>query len=354
MTANVLPFEVSRRRLLLAIGIGAAAVSALYILLPRLAGLDDTWHRLGEGDPWWLAAGLGFEVLSYASYVVLFRAVLSGGNERIDLRASYQITMAGVTATRLLAAGGAGGIALTAWAVRRSGVSPRRVASSLAAFFVLLYGVFMLALLLGGVGLRLGVLTGPAPFGLTVVPATFAAAVIALALGFAIVPDDVDRRLARHVAHGARAARWLATATASVGAGVRAALGLLLTRDVRLSGALGWWAFDIAVLWACLNAFGSPPPVAVTVMAYFVGMLGNLLPLPGGVGGVEAGMIGALIGFGVAGGLAIAAVLAYRAIAFWLPLAPGVVAYLQLVRTVRGWRRVDQGGRYRSVSSSSE
>jgi uncharacterized protein (TIRG00374 family) len=66
-------------------------------------------------------------------------------------------------------------------------------------------------------------------------------------------------------------------------------------------------------------------------------MLGNLLPLPGGVGGVEGGMIGALIAFGVPGGLAVVSVLTYRAIAFWLPTVPGVIAYLQLRHTVRGW-----------------
>jgi uncharacterized protein (TIRG00374 family) len=119
---------------------------------------------------------------------------------------------------------------------------------------------------------------------------------------------------------------------------VREAIARVRAGDVGLGGALGWWGFDIAVLWACLHAFGSPPTLAATVMAYFVGTLGNLLPMPGGIGGVEAGMIGALIGFGVAGGLAIVAVLAYRAFAFWLPLLPGTIAYVQLVRTVRRWQ----------------
>ena len=105
-------------------------------------------------------------------------------------------------------------------------------------------------------------------------------------------------------------------------------------QDPRLLGAVAWWTFDIAVLWACLKAFGGAPPVAVVVTAYFVGMLGNLLPLPGGVGGVDGGMIAALIGFGVDEGLAIVGVLVYRGFAFWLPIVPGAVAYVQLVRTV--------------------
>jgi putative heme transporter len=324
------------RALAVALAAGAAAIG-LYVLLPRLAGLDETWRRLGEGDPRWLAAALAFEVLSYASYVVLFRAVLARGNNRISLRASYQISMAGVAATRLFAAGGAGGIALTAWALRRSGQPPRRVAASLTAFLVLLYAVFMLALIAGGAGLRLGVLPGAAPFGLTVVPAAFGGAVIALALALTLVPPELDGRVVR----GGRAARLVATVPVTIGTGVRAAIALARTGDPRLMSAVGWWAFDIAVLWACLHAFGSPPTIAVVVMAYFVGTLGNLIPLPGGVGGVEAGMIGALIGFGVTGGLAIVAVLAYRAFAFWLPLIPGTVAYLQLVQRVHRWRRLD-------------
>ena len=86
------------------------------------------------------------------------------------------------------------------------------------------------------------------------------------------------------------------------------------------------------------HAFGSPPPFTVIWMAYFIGMLGNLLPLPGGLGGVEGGMIGAFAAFGVDFNLAVIAVLSYRAISFWLPTVPGVVAYFQLRRTVARWR----------------
>jgi uncharacterized protein (TIRG00374 family) len=104
--------------------------------------------------------------------------------------------------------------------------------------------------------------------------------------------------------------------------------------DPRLFGVVAWWAFDIAVLWACLQAFGGAPSGAVVITAYFVGMLGNLLPLPGGVGGVDGGMIAALIGFGVDDGLAIVGVLVYRGFAFWLPIVPGAIAYVQPLRTV--------------------
>jgi uncharacterized protein (TIRG00374 family) len=72
-------------------------------------------------------------------------------------------------------------------------------------------------------------------------------------------------------------------------------------------------------------------------LAFFVGMVGNLLPTPGGVGGVEGGMIGAFVALGVDAGLALVAVLVYRAFVFWLPTLPGTVAYFQLRATVARW-----------------
>ena len=72
------------------------------------------------------------------------------------------------------------------------------------------------------------------------------------------------------------------------------------------------------------------------IQGFFIGMLGNLLPIPGGVGGVEGGMVGAYTAFGVDFDLALVAVLVFRAFTFWLPLVPGVIAYFRLRRTVDG------------------
>jgi uncharacterized protein (TIRG00374 family) len=119
---------------------------------------------------------------------------------------------------------------------------------------------------------------------------------------------------------------------------VRTAIALVRSRDPLLLGALAWWAFDISVLWACFHAFGSAPPQAVIVMAYFIGLLGNTLPLPGGIGGVDGGMIGAFTALGVPLHVSVVAVLAYRGFSFWLPTLPGAIAYLQLRRTVHRWQ----------------
>jgi uncharacterized membrane protein YbhN (UPF0104 family) len=262
------------------------------------------------------------------------------GESQIDWRESYQITMAGLAATRLFASAGAGGIALTAWALRRSGMEARVAACRMIAFMALLYGVYMATLVLDGMGLYLGVIPGPAPFGITVVPAIFGGIVIVLFLAVSLLPGDVDRFVKRWGSGGrlGRFASYVAAAPATAATGVRTALGLLRERNPHLLGAIAWWGFDIAVLWACFHAFGASPPKGVIVMAYFVGMIGNTLPLPGGIGGVEGGMVGAFTAFGVDAGVAFVSVLAYRVLAFWLPTLPGAVAYLQLRRTVRRWR----------------
>ncbi|MTD47105.1 flippase-like domain-containing protein [Conexibacter sp. W3-3-2] len=335
--------QFDRRSLILGVVFILGAVAFFYFVLPQLSGLEDTWNRLGDGDPWWLALAFAFSVLSFAGYVGLFQGVYVTGEarHRIGYRESYQITMAGLAATRLFAAGGAGGIALTAWALRRSGMSRRDVADRSIAFLVLTYAVYMAALVLCGYGLRWNLLEGPAPFGVTVIPAVFGLAVITIALLMTFVPADVERRFERWAGGSGRLSRVavrLSTVPAAISSGVRIALRHIGRRDPALVGVIAYWGFNIAILWACFHAFGEAPPWAVIVMAYFVGMLGNLLPLPGGVGGVDGGMIGAFVAFGVGGSLALVAVLAYRVFAFWLPTIPGIVAYFQLRRTVAGWR----------------
>jgi uncharacterized membrane protein YbhN (UPF0104 family) len=330
----------TRKRLLGSIVFVVSAAAFLYFVLPKLLGLRETWSRIQHGNELWLGLAAALEVLSFFGYIALFQVVFVRGQSRIGWRASYQITMAGLAATRLFAAGGAGGIALTAWAVRRSGMEPKTVACRMIAFLALLYGVYMGALVIGGVGLYLGVFAGPNPFALTIVPAIFGAIVIGIFLMVSLLPTDFDPLVKRWLQGGrlSRIAGPVVAAPAAAASGVRTALNLVRSRDPNLLGAIAWWGFDIAVLWACFHAFGGSPPTAVIVMSYFIGMLGNTLPLPGGIGGVDGGMIGAFSAFGVPVQLAVVAVLAYRVFAFWLPTLPGAVAYLQLRRTVAQWR----------------
>jgi uncharacterized membrane protein YbhN (UPF0104 family) len=331
---------MSVRRKLVAISVGSVAAFAVgWFIVPKIGELGHTWTRVSAGDKTWLLAAVGLEVLSFAGYVVLFRAVFVRTESRIDWRESYQITMAGLAATRLLAAGGAGGVALTAWALKRSGMNGRTVTQRMTAFLVILYGVYMAALLVDGLGLATGLFGVNASAAVTIAPAAFGGVVIAGALLMARL-----RPLAAAPVDGA-AGGFRARArrvTLSIAAGVRGALGLVRSGEPGLIGAFAWWGFDIAVLWASFHAFGAAPPVAVIVMGYFVGTLANTLPLPGGVGGVDGGMIGAFLAFGVDPAVAVLAVLSYRAIAFWLPTAPGLVAYFQLRHTMGEWKAEDE------------
>ncbi|HLM31908.1 MAG TPA: hypothetical protein VK326_09645 [Solirubrobacterales bacterium] len=130
--------RITRARALLLVAFAVAVTLALYLFVPRLAGLDETWQRIKQGSPAWLALAFGFELLSFGGYILLFRTVFADTADRIGWRASYEISMGGVVATRLLAAGGAGGIAFTAWALTRFGLGAREVAARMTAFLVLL------------------------------------------------------------------------------------------------------------------------------------------------------------------------------------------------------------------------
>jgi len=152
--------HVTRERLILFGLFVVSAIAFLYFVLPRLAGLGKTWDRIQEGDPWWLAAAFGLECLSFGGYILLFRTVFTRGETQIRWRESYEITMAGLAATRLFATAGAGGVVLTAWALRRSGMARRIVACRLIAFLTLLYAVYMFTFVIDGIGLRIGLFEG--------------------------------------------------------------------------------------------------------------------------------------------------------------------------------------------------
>lgn len=340
-----------RRKLLSGAALIALLVVAIYVLFPKLVGAGDALDKLDEAVWYWVLIAVGFNVLAFVAYVALFRGVLAGRPseavyQRLDLKASYQITMAGLAATRIFSAAGAGGVVLTYWALRKAGMPRRRSACRMVAFLTLTYFVYLAALVIFGILLRVHVLPGPAPVGGTIVPAGIAAAIMLLFGLIALIPQDFERRI-RSFAGGYRRVRYLERAAkvpATLATGVRTALAYLRHPSrgaLAVGGAVGFWAANIGVLWASFEAFGAHVPVAVLVQGFFVGMAANLIPSPaGGVGSVDAGMIfGFDVLFGLPSGVVFPAVLTYRVIAFWLPVPPGVVAFFQLRSTVAGWER---------------
>ena len=345
------------RRRLITLGI-----VAVYVVFPKVAGFDDSLEKMGDATWYWIVVAIGFNVAAFGAYVALFRGILGGNagekvHERLDFKSSYQITMAGLAATRIFSAAGAGGLVVTYWALRKAGMERRRAACRMVAFLALTYVFYLAALIVFGVLLRTGVLPGSNPSGGTIVPASVAGVVLALLGLVALIPGDVERRLAEFAHKYPKVARIvgrLGKGPATLATGVRTAIAYVRhprRGAMALAGALGFWAANIGILWASFEAYGGDVPFGVMVQGFFVGMAANLIPSPaGGVGSVDAGMIAAFVLFDIPLATVFAAVLTYRAIAFWLPIPPGIIAYVQLRNTVAGWEAEDRGTVYTSES----
>ncbi len=315
---------------------------AIYVLVPRLFDLQDAIGKIEDGDPVWIAVGIACCVAMFAAYVALFRGVVGEKVIHLEWGESYQITMAGLAATRLFSAGGAGGILLTYWALRKAGMERRQSVCRMVAFLVVLYSVYLAAIVVFGVLLWAGVLSGEAPLAGTLIPAALAAVAIVIGLLMALLPDDIERRIERHTSgRFGRFARRLATVPATFAQSTRTAIAFVRHPSagaMAFGGAIGFWGANIAILWASFHAFDVSVPLGVVIQGFFLGMVANLFPFaPGGVGAVDAGMIGAFVLFGLPSAEVFAAVLAYRVIAFWLPIPPGIVAFFQLRKTVGRW-----------------
>ncbi|MGH2926257.1 MAG: lysylphosphatidylglycerol synthase transmembrane domain-containing protein [Solirubrobacterales bacterium] len=323
--AEPMPDEFSRsrvRRSLLALGALAAALIAVLALAPDLGSLRADF---AGAEPGWLALAAVLEVLSCASYVLVFRYVFC---QRMRWRTSAEIGLSECAANSLLSVGGAGGLALGAWILRRGGVPGGEIARRTVAFFLLTSLANVGFLALAGAALATRVLSGPSNVLLGIVPAMVGAG--AVLLGLAARPAGQ--------ALAARTRRQKVEVTMkALTEGVDEAVTLLRSREPAIAvGSAGYMLFDIAVLAVCFPAFGNPlPPVAVLLLAYIIGQLGALVPLPGGIGGLDLGLIGALALYGVDATDAAVAVIAYRGLLLAVPAAIGLPALASLHRRMR-------------------
>ena len=136
------------------------AVAFAHYVLPHIVGLGPTLSRLRQGHVAWLAVGVALEACSLFGEVALFRGVFVRPGNRIGWRTSAEITLAGAAATKLVAAAGAGGVAVTAWGLRACGVSGAEVADGMVCFGILTYGVYVVAVAVAGFGLWFGLFGG--------------------------------------------------------------------------------------------------------------------------------------------------------------------------------------------------
>ena len=321
------------RRLAIPAGFALVVAAALVIAGGPLQTFADALGRALDADPRWVVAAVGFELASFAGYVLLLWLIAGRVSPRMNLRASTQITLGGAGVTRLLPTAGVGGAALTLWTLKRSGLATQEAARTLFAFLVMLYSVFLGAIAISGGLLATGLVSSRGSVAIAAVPGALAA--------LAIVACLVLGYRARGMTDALRPGRIGALLSGGrlVGGGVRDGLVMLRRPDPRVLGAFAWWIFDAGVLWAMLHAFGAPPSIAVVALAYFVGQAGNTVPIPGAVSG---GIVGVLVAFGVGADVALASVLAYRSVAIWLPAGIGLATIPSLRATLARWKAEDE------------
>jgi uncharacterized membrane protein YbhN (UPF0104 family) len=303
-------FSPSRlRRSLLILGAIVLVVIAAIVLIPGLSSLRE---RFDGAKPGWLLFAAVLQLGSCASYVLVFRGVFCS---RMSWRTSSEIGLSELAANSVLSVGGAGGLALGAWILRRGGLPKDFIARRTIAFFLITSATNVAFLALGGLALATGLLNGSPSWTLGAIPSFVAVVVILTALG----AGRLVRRFSR--------AQVIAD-------GVEEALRLLRTGNLAiLFGAAGYMLFDVAMLGVCFTAFGNDiPPVGVLLVAYIIGQLGSLIPIPGGIGGVDGGLIGTLVIYGVDATDAAVAVIAYRGLLLAIPALLGLPALAVLRR----------------------
>jgi uncharacterized membrane protein YbhN (UPF0104 family) len=299
--------HIARR--VIAVGVLSAAIASLLLAVPGLQGVASQVTHL---DPAWVLAAVGLELGSCLTFVVVFRLFF----DQVPARVAAELAWTEQGAGALLPGGGVGALAIGGWLLRREGISKREVIERSSALFFLTSAVNVAALVAAGTLLATGVVAGPHDLLRTVVP-VLAGLVVGAAV---LVAQTATRRKARD--------GWLRDLVA----GIDGARRSMATPSWRLGGALGYLGLDIAALWATFAATGHPLPVAPLVLAYLVGYLANLIPVPGGFGVLEGGLAGALIAYGASATQATAAVIVYHAIAFWIPSLGGLVGYALLRR----------------------
>lgn len=294
-----------------------ALLVGLGLAVPGLHGVAKVVIEMPAGL---VALAIGFEILSCLCYVIAFLQVF----ERAPIRWGARVALTELAFGTAVSLGGAGSLAIGAWLLRERGVPAARIAERSAVLFLLTSAVNVLTLMIAGFGAWLGAFPGSRNPLLTLVPGLVALAVFSFFLALPRISEHYAKR--RHEGH----LRVLLLGTAE---SVRATRKLLFTPDWRLVGAFGYLWFDIAVLWACFEATKHTPPLAVIVLAYQIGYLSNLIPIPGGIGILDGSFVGLFVLYGVSATDATAATVVYHAISLWVPATWGTVAFIILRRT---------------------
>ncbi len=257
------------------------AAGGLTMLL-AVPGLRRVLSEIRHLNASWLILAIGLELASCLSFVVIFRLFFTGLPARLT-RAVAWIEMG---SGALLPGGGAGSLATGGWLLHRAGLPTREIVRRSSGLFFLTSATNVAALIGGGLLLLTGISSSSHPLLLGGPPI-----LVGLLGAFgAIALPPLTRR------HSVWVSRrpWLAELIAGIGEAERA----VLHPSWRQLGAFGYLGFDIAVLFATLHAVGYNAQPGTLLLGYIIGYLANVIPIPGGVGVLEGGLVGTLIIYG--------------------------------------------------------
>jgi putative heme transporter len=284
-------------------------------------------ERLRHAAAGWIAVEVLLELVACGAYAVLFHGVFSHGAYRIGYGRGAQIAL-GELGAFVVVPTGAGGPALRIWALMRSGM-PFRTVMTRSVIHAAIFNVpYVSAAILLGTSVALGVGPGHAPLAVALAPLGVVLATLSLAAAAVVF---AHRRRAEPQARWRRIGRDVIQAVPD---GVRE-LPIRLRQPSLLLGSIGYWAGDCGVLVVAIHAAHGSAPLGAVVLAYMLGQLGNALPLPGGVGGIEPIMLGVLTASGVDLGLGAAAVILYRFVSLGIQAVAGAVAVATLTTSLR-------------------
>jgi len=304
-----------------------------YLVLPQVAGARKAWHLVSHVNAGLALLGLGLEAASLLAYSQLTASLLPEG---LTLNRIFRINLSTLSASHVIPGGTAAGASLGYRLFTAAGLRGADVGFALG-----MQGIGS-AVVLNAL-LWVGLVVSIPLFGFN--PLYVTAAILGvLLIGFvSVIILLMTRGEDRAVTILRAVARRLPFVTEDQAEAVfrRVANRVqeLTSDSARLSSCVGWaaanWLLDAASLWVFLAAFGHgagrfPNPDGLIVAYGLANVLAAIPITPGGLGVVEGVLTPALVGFGMARGVAILGVLAWRLVNFWLPIPTGAAAYLSL------------------------
>jgi uncharacterized membrane protein YbhN (UPF0104 family) len=308
-------WKPSRRTVrVLALSVVAAASIGVLVWVAPPAQVIAT---LGDMNPWWLLAAVGLELGSCLSYLVVFRRFFPEPPGPVSRQVAWMAMGAGA----VLPGGNFSSAAATGVLLRRHGIGARRLIERCGALlcFLILFGFFINGV--AGAALLVGIGRGPHDLEHTGIPILVSLFVI----GVATAAMLLSRR------YVARSPKFLGSLAGSL----EGAWGSVVRPHWRMLGGVGFLWLDMAALWAACNATGHHVGVLALAVAYFIGYLATMIPIPAGLGVLDSGLAGALVLYGFSPTASVSAVLVYHAISVWVPGLGGVIAWLPMRRQQR-------------------